>query len=48
MTRVRTIDTGGVISKPTPAVSVRTAEQGEECKACGMITTNSQPDCRCS
>jgi hypothetical protein len=47
-TRVRVIDTGGIINQPTPAVSVRTAEQGEECKACGMITTNSQPDCRCS
>jgi len=29
-------------------VDLRTTEQGEECKACGFITTNSQPDCRCS
>jgi len=27
---------------------VKTTEQGERCPACKMITTNSQPDCRCS
>lgn len=39
---------GQILTKPTPAVDVKTTEQGEECKACGFITTNSQPDCRCS
>lgn len=41
MTRV--IDTGGII-----VADPKTAERGEKCAACGMITTNSQPDCRCS
>jgi hypothetical protein len=46
MTRV--IDTGGVISKPTPAVDVKTTEQAVRCPACRAYVTNSQPDCRCS
>jgi hypothetical protein len=39
---------GQILTKPTPAADVKTAEQGEKCVSCGFTVTNSQPDCRCS
>ena len=38
---------GQILTKPR-TVDVKTTERGEPCPACGFITTNSQPDCRCS